>query len=301
MYCEHSDGGARIYLATRVATLAIYPFTVCLQPNGIEVVRKFGPASTVHAPSCEFYRGAISSLWLYFKSNYVGLRARKAFANHRDDLLLEKARNYNVSIWSACRRINFTNKFQRTPSLCTNLLCARNFTLQTPLQPSPRLLVACFFTLPFLFSNRIFFYIFSYFWKKNRVSIESMIFRFQTKFFEKKKKIVHRRRACSSPSNFPKVVRKSSKPEICSLDHLLPSRRSLISRQCIQNYLPWTQWWQKPFANCSHSRGSISVPRAERVPTPQMYARVSFTRYHQPFSPGILFLPLAGGVEQLLG
>lgn len=108
-------GGAAIYLAARVATLAIIPFTMCLQPNGIEVVRKFGRASFVR--SCLVMRilsgrrgeeeeeekgeAQFRPLWLYFKSNCIGTRAREAFANHRYDLLLEKARNYNVSIWCA--------------------------------------------------------------------------------------------------------------------------------------------------------------------------------------------------------
>lgn len=80
-------GGAAIYLAARVATLAIIPFTMCLQPNGIEVVRKFGRASFVR--SCLVMRilsggggggGAqFRPLWLYFKSNCIGTRAREAF------------------------------------------------------------------------------------------------------------------------------------------------------------------------------------------------------------------------------
>lgn len=60
---------------------------MCLQPNGIEVVRKFGRASFVR--SCLVMRilsggggggGAqFRPLWLYFKSNCIGTRAREAF------------------------------------------------------------------------------------------------------------------------------------------------------------------------------------------------------------------------------
>lgn len=102
-------GGAAIYLAARVATLAIIPFTMCLQPNGIEVVRKFGRASFVR--SCLVMRilsggegegeerGRNFARFDYTSKAIVSVRVHaKLFANHRYDLLLEKARNYNVSI-----------------------------------------------------------------------------------------------------------------------------------------------------------------------------------------------------------